>query len=309
MAKEPRVCIIIVNWNGLADTIECMNSLYKIDYGNFEIIIIDNASENNEPNKLRSEFKDVTIVELHRNLGFANANNIGILMGIQRNAEYVLLLNNDTIVDELFLKELVLAGESNPNIGIIGPTMYYYDKRSKVWFSGGKINLYTRHVQQIKNLTLVNGRQNRPTDYIAGACMLVKKEVFAKIGFLPREYFLGWEDIDFCISAKRSGYQVIFVPSSYIWHKVSRSYKRKNLAYRQVFFGFRNRVILRFKYLRGFRFYFFLILQMLGIVPIHMAYYLLVYRDPSRIKQIFAGLKAGLRDKGSRKCVFSLDYK
>lgn len=299
---------MIINWNGLADTIECINSLRNINYTNYEIIVVDNGSEDNESSKLRNEFKNIKIVKLEKNLGFANANNIGILLGIQHDSQYVLLLNNDTIVDKDFLKELISIGELNNDIGILGPVMYYYDSTSKVWFSGGKINLYTRHTQQTEMLNSKNAHF-QVTDYIAGACILIKKDVLAKIGLLPREYFLGWEDIDFCLSAKRNGYQVVFVPSSKIWHKVSRSYKRKNLIYRQVFFGFRNRVLLRFKYLRGEKFYLFLLVQILGIIPIHIAYYILIYRDIRRILPIFSGLRVGLRDRRSRKCVFTLDYK
>src|SRR5689334_2050484 len=102
---DPKVTIVIVNWNGFKDTVECINSLMKIDYSNFDIIVVDNGSSDNESDKLKSKFSNIMIISLKRNLGFAIANNVGIRIALNRGSDYVLLLNNDTVVDKKFLNE------------------------------------------------------------------------------------------------------------------------------------------------------------------------------------------------------------
>ena len=238
--------IVIVNWNGTKDTIECINSIMKIEYPNYNIIIVDNGSSSSEAALLREKLgKHSRIIELRRNLGFAIANNIGIRVALQNDAAFVLLLNNDTIVDSKFLNELMIVAGKDQRKGILGPKMYLYEEKDRLWYAGGRLNMYTRH--KTEGLYKIDSNQFnsiKQTDYIAGACMLIRKDVFNKIGLLPREYFLGWEDIDFCVTARKIGYQCIFVPSAVIWHKASASFKREGLDYKQVFLGFRNRIMM-----------------------------------------------------------------
>jgi GT2 family glycosyltransferase len=144
-------------------------------------------------------------------------------------------------------------------------------------------------------------------DYIAGACMLIRKNVFQNIGLLPRDYFLGWEDIDFCIAAKRNGYYCMFVPNSHIWHKVSSSYRRHNLSQKMVFFGFRNRVIMRYKFLSKYGFLLFLAIHFLIVMPVHILYYIVVYKDPNRVVNMYQGLIAGIKDRRNRKIIYKID--
>jgi GT2 family glycosyltransferase len=312
MTLEPKVTAVIVNWNGLKDTIECIESLMKIDYSNYDIIVIDNGSlTEEEPRKLKETFDSnnvrLKVVELKRNLGFANANNIGIRIALQNGAEYVLLLNNDTIVDPKFLKEMINAAKKDHKIGVLGPKMYYYDDRNRLWYAGGKVNMYFTHTQDAGKLDIGQYESTKLVDYVAGACMLIRKNVFRNIGLLPRDYFLGWEDIDFCIAAKRNGYCCMFVPNSYIWHKVSSSYRRHNLSRKMVFFGFRNRVIMRYKFLSKYGFLLFLAIHFLIVMPVHILYYIMVYKDPSRVVNMYRGLIAGIKDRRNRKIIYEID--
>ena len=117
---------------------------------------------------------------------------------------------------------------------------------------------------------------------------------------------MAWEDIDFCVAARRNGYQCLVVPKSIIWHKASASFKRQNLNYRQVFFGFRNRVIMRYKFLSMPQFCLFLIMQSTLVIPVHVVYYLAVYKDLTRIRSMFKGIAAGLKDMRHRKVLYAL---
>jgi GT2 family glycosyltransferase len=206
MINFPKVFIIVLHYQNWDDTNECLDSLKKIDYDNFEIMVIDNDKENQ---------------------GFAKGNNIGIKQALEKKADYILLLNNDTIVDPDFLKKLVEAGESGKQFGILGPVIYKYPT-NEIHFDGGKINrLYTKGMHQ-----------TGATDYITGACMLIKREVIEKIGLMDEDYFLYFEDVDWCLRARRAGYKCVVVPTSKIWHKVSSSAKENSFSY--IYYHTRN---------------------------------------------------------------------
>lgn len=303
-----RVSVVIVNWNGSKDTIECVRSLNRLNSLNYEIIIIDNASSDSE-RKLLVDYlgNKCLIVELRKNLGFALANNVGILIANQHGAEFVLLLNNDTVVDPSFLDEMLIVMQKNPSAGIAGGKVLLYDKSDRIWYAGGRLNMYLRH--KTEGLFQVDEPKfsfEKETDYVTGACMLIRASVFKKIGLLPREYFLGWEDIDYCFAARRSGFKCIYVPSSKIWHKASSSYKRHNSSYLQVFLGFKNRVIMRYKYLSRLQFTLFVSLQLGIIIPVHIVYYVAIYKDTNRVRNMLYGFRAGLKDRKNRKALVNI---
>ena len=305
---NPKVAIVIVNWNGISDTVECIESLMKIEYSDFNVIVVDNGSSNNDADKLKEKFSKIRVIALKRNLGFAIANNVGIRIALNAGADYVLLLNNDTIVDKKFLTELVKIAQNNSRIGILGSKQYFYDDKKRIWYAGGKLNmLFTHKSIGVRKLDSGQYERTEETDFVIGACMLVRKSVFESIGLLPREYFLGWEDIDFCIAAKKNKYTCMFVPSSIIWHKVSASYTRHNLGHKQVFYGFRNRVIMRHKFLPRSKFVLFILIHFFLVMPVHVVYYILVYKDPKRIKSMCQGFISGIRERGINKIKFNLD--
>lgn len=292
---SPKVAVIIVNWNGLNDTISCLNSLFRINYQNYEAIVVDNGSTGSDVEELRRLFGDrIVLFETFRNLGFAKANNIGIKYALKRDFDYVLLLNNDTEVDSDFLKELVNVAESDDGIGLVGPKMYFADPSDVLWFAGAKLNWYLGHFQRGDGQKDV-GRFNNvaETDYIPGACILVKRSVLCKIGGLPTEYFLGWEDIDFCVNARRHHFMCIYVPTAKIWHKLSASFKRGAMTGVQVTYGIRNRIMIRWKYLSRLKFFFFLFFFISFTFPLHLIVYALLYRDLNRIAAFIEGLKEG----------------
>ena len=237
---RPKVFIIILNYNGWKDTRECLKSLEVLNYNNFEVIVVDNGSKE----KLKCESLNFKIVQFFNkeNLGFSRGNNIGIKYALENNTNYILLLNNDIIARPDFLEKLVKVAENDKKTGILGPRIYKYslDKSlNKVHFAGGKINwLYTKAIHQKR----AEYKQTLNSDYITGACMLIKRKVIDKIGLMPEKYFLYFEDVDWCLKAQRAGYKCVLVPNAKIWHKVSQSTKPGSFSY--IYYHTRNGLLL-----------------------------------------------------------------
>ena len=230
--KNPKVSIIILNWNGWKDTIECINSINKISYPNYEIIVVDNASYEEDIKILKNRYKNkIRLIVNDKNYGFAKGNNIAIKQVLRENkSKYILLLNNDTIVDSNFLNELVKVGESDENIVILGPKMYYYNfnnKKNVIWFGGGSINWRKypgyHHIDQFKEDNKKLSMLPIKTQWISGACMMVNTRLISPL--LNEKYYFGCEDIDKCLSLNNK-YKIVYVPKAMIWHKVGRSRKK-----------------------------------------------------------------------------------
>jgi len=226
-SEEPTIVIIILNWNGIEDTVECLESLKKIIYPNYQVIVVDNGSEGNDVKTLRERFADyVHVIENDRNYGFAEGNNIGMRYALMSSEpDYVLLLNNDTVVDPHFLSELVRAAENDSKIGILGPGIYDYYKPGVIMSAGGRISWWrgtTPHTA-LDNLS-DKGGSVQEVDRIEGCCLLARRDVLEKVGMLDPEYFAYWEETDWCVRARRGGYRICCALNSRIWHKGKHSY-------------------------------------------------------------------------------------
>jgi len=238
----PKIFVIILNWNNQKDTYECIESFENNDYPNYRIVIVDNGSEN----KLKINNPNIKIIYNQNNLGYAGGNNVGIKYALKNNADYILLLNNDTLVDDNFLTKLIEVGESNPKFGIIGPKIYFAEDKNKLWSTGGKINwLYNKAIMRGYN-EIDNKQYDEPktqkTDFITGCCLLIKKEVINKISLIPEDYFLYYEDIDWCLKTKKAGFKCVFAPEAQIYHKGSQSSVEHSSPY--IYYHIRNGLLL-----------------------------------------------------------------
>lgn len=271
--NEPLVYVILVNYKGLQDTIECIESLKDITYKNYKIIVVDNASLDNSVEILKSTYSDeIILIDLKENLGFAGGNNEGIKLAVKENADYVLLLNNDTIVDKNFLQALVKRAEENEKTGIVGGKIYYFDDKNLIWYAGAKINSFTGSTRHIGVDQYDEGQFNKviDVDYVTGCLMLLPVEVIKKVGMMNEEYFLYYEETDWSVRIKKAGYKLLYEPQSIIYHKVSSSTKKINYVMSYYYdrnsyyfimknYGFINRVFmyvykrifLLLKYIKG----------------------------------------------------------
>jgi len=266
---EPKVAIIVLNWNGECDTIECLESLGQITYSNYEIIVVDNGSAYQSIEAIKDYTKGKINVESHffnytainkpmqvaeyifhelqvasgvkttknelpptrkltlilneKNLGFAEGNNVGMRYAMKYlRPEYILLLNNDTVVHPNFLSLLVETAKSEEMVGAVGPAIYFYDDPGCLQSLGGKTNMWTgRRTPFIRN-----GKQSAietHVDYITGTSILFNTEIVAKVGLLDPDYFMYVEDIDWCFRIKKKGYSILVNPNATVWHKSSAS--------------------------------------------------------------------------------------
>lgn len=240
----PKVFIIILNWNGAEDTIACLDSLKAIDYPNFEIIFVDNHSGGDDVEvveKIHKDFLRVTI-RTDKNLGFSGGNNIGIEYALNNSAEYIMLLNNDTIVESNFLSELIKDIDNDENVGIFTPLINYNSKRDTVWCAGGFISkIRASGFPYGINKNEDGFKTDRFCTFASGCCMLIKREVFEKVGLLDENYFLYLEDTDFCARTVKAGYKIKFVGSSKIFHKVFSTTGKVN-SLMPLYYSVRNRL-------------------------------------------------------------------
>jgi len=220
----PRVALIILSWNGKADTLACLASLARIDYPNPWLIVVDNGSSDGSAEAVREAYPGVTLIENGANLGFAEGNNVGIRHALDHGADHILLLNNDTEVAPDFLTALVDAAERG-GAGVYGPKIYYHAEPERIWCAGNDWTGWPGGFRQVGD-----GEPDGPafgseteTDYIIGCALFVPAEVFRTVGLLDPAFFLTYEETDWCYRARKAGHRCVVVPRSRIWHKVAVS--------------------------------------------------------------------------------------
>ena len=255
-----KLAIVILNFNGLGDTLTCLDSVRKLKTDDvfLETIVVDNFSSDGSQEAL-PKIKDIVVVQNHDNLGYAGGNNVGIKYALKRGADAVLILNNDTIVEPKLIMNLVAALNQGD---LISPKIYFaagyefhklrYSQKEAgrvIWSAGGEIdwsNVLGKHL----GVDEVDGGQfakRKQITFATGACMFVKREVFEKIGYFDERYFLYLEDMDFCVKAKNAGFKIIFEPKAVIWHKNASSSGGSG-SQLQDYYITRNRLIFAFKY-------------------------------------------------------------
>ena len=237
--KNFKICIIILNWNGLDDTLECLDSVKKIDYPNFNVIVVDNGSTDNSVEVIKKRFSEVTLIATGKNLGFAEGNNVGMRYAMSKGTDYILLLNNDTTVDARLLSSLVEAAEQNLDAGIFGAKIYYYSEPDKIWYAGATWNRESSYFHIIGTGEIDNGSAFESiyeTDYACGCALFVRTEVIYKVGLMDPKYFLTYEESDWCYKARKAGFKVLFAPQAKVWHKVSSSFGGARSPLQQYFY-------------------------------------------------------------------------
>ncbi|MCP4255719.1 MAG: glycosyltransferase family 2 protein [Candidatus Scalindua sp.] len=224
---SPKVTIIILHLKNIPCIVDCVVSLNKITYQNYDIIVVHNGPENKALiNALSPVSQHITkVIDTEANLGFARGNNIGIRHALKDGAEYVLLINDDTEVSSDFLARMIEVAEMQPNAGMLGPKILLYDLPQKIWFEGAGFNNKTCEVTTagFNNAEKCGDNIIVESDYITGCALLVKRKVIEKIGLLDERFFLYWEDVDWGLRCIKSGFANLVVTHSLIRHKASAS--------------------------------------------------------------------------------------
>lgn len=221
----PKIVIILLNWNGKKDTLECLASLQKVDYPQFQTIIVDNGSTDQSVAAFRQAYPHIPVLETKANLGFAGGNNVGIEWALRHHADWILLLNNDTTVDPQFLNAFIHASKEQPKAKILGAKILRYHQPKIIDHLGG---FWNGHKGEF--ISPESGQTDHPyfnmqrVDYVCGAALLMHRSVPETIGLLEPKFFLFWEESDFCYRALRAGLQVWTAPEAKVWHKVSSSF-------------------------------------------------------------------------------------
>ena len=221
--NSPKVSIIILNWNGLKDTIDCLESLKKITYPNYEVIVVDNGSRGNDAQVLNENFGDyIHLIHNDKNYGYTGGNNIGIRYALSTSSpDYFLILNNDVVVAPDFLTPMIKIAKDDNSIGIIGPKLYYYDFPSIIYSAGMTTNMRLGAFSSIGHKQLDTGQYDiqQEVDSIAGCCLLVSKKVIHEVGTFDESFFSYCDEIDYCFRAQRDGFRNMYVPQAIAWHK------------------------------------------------------------------------------------------
>lgn len=240
MHQEFKLSIITVNYNGYKDTCELIDSIPFDD--SMEVIVVDNASKENEANHIQKRYPQVKVIRSGKNLGFAGGNNLGIKAA---KGNYLLLINNDTIFKDFIIQPLIDRLESKSQIGMVCPKIRFIWGTNPIQFAG-----YTPLSKiTVRNQSIGFGEEDQgqyetahPTPYAHGAAMLIKREALGKVGLMPEDYFLYYEELDWSMMFTRAGYQIWYDPACTIYHKESQSTGQKSPL--RTYYITRNRLLL-----------------------------------------------------------------
>lgn len=263
-----RIAIIVVHYNTDEDTNQCLASLTKISKKGWQqkVYVVDNGSkELYLAPKLRG-LKDLEVLRSESNLGFTGGTNLGIEHALSEfEADFVLLLNSDTLVEKNFLKHLYQAAKDQPDSGLLNPLVFFareyeyhqhsyqsLDLGKVIWFAGGSIDWehlvgFHRGVDELDRDQFASGYNPLESQFATGCCLLIKREVIETIGYMDESFFLYWEDVDYSLRARKAGFKISLVPDSIIWHKNAGSSDGVGSRVQQ-YYQTRNRFALAIRY-------------------------------------------------------------
>lgn len=290
--NHPFVSIITVNYNNTVVTGQLLESLKKIAYVNFEVIVVDNASNENPTEELKKIFPEAKVILSNENLGFAGGNNLGIA---HSRGEFLFFLNNDTELQERTINYLIERLQSDESIGVVSPKIVYFDQPSIIQYAGfTEINPITARNSTIGFMAPDNGKFDLPmeTSFAHGAAMMMSREVVEKVGKMPEEYFLYYEELDWCEKIKRAGYKIFYEPKSVILHKESMSVGKESPS--KTYYLTRNRILFMRRNYPGVPFFIFIVYFALVALPKNIVHFMILLKL-QHVKSIFKGLAWNLK--------------
>jgi protoporphyrinogen oxidase/GT2 family glycosyltransferase len=224
MAREtlnPLVYAVLLTYNHYEDTRECLESLLQSEYEEMKVVLVDNGSSDGTPDSVRSDFPSVQVIENHQNLGVPAGYNVGFQHAMANGADYILMLNNDTVVPPNMVAKLLDVAEADPKVGIVMPKVLYYGTQDEIWSSGGRYRSFPPAI-------LLKDRQQdtevvQMIEYAPSCGLLIHRKAFEKAGLFDPGYFFLFDDWDFSERVRALGMHIWYTPEASLWHKVSRT--------------------------------------------------------------------------------------
>ena len=288
MYDQPLVSIVTINWNSTTVTCEFLSSIRKNNsYRNIEVIVVDNASDQNPTSFLVSSFPSVRVIRNSKNLGFSGGNNVGIKAAA---GDYIFVVNNDTEFTPGLIESLLSVFQRKEDAGIVCPKFHYYFNKGVIEFAGyNRINIFTGRNHMIGKGEYDNGQYDvlTQTHYAHGGGMMVSRKALEEVGSMPEEFFLYYEEIDWSVQFKKKGYHIYFQPEGLIYHKESMTTGKNSPL--KTYYLTRNRILfmrrnISFPKLSVFFVYFTLI-----AIPKNCITYLL-NKQPDHLRSFWKGI-------------------
>jgi GT2 family glycosyltransferase len=244
---------ILVNWNLKQDTLDCVASLFAAGARPGQVIVVDNGSSDGSAHALRKQFgPTVYIIERGQNLGFAGGCNLGLRYALDQQAEWIFILNNDTVVDTAIFAEWARAAQASKDYAIIAPLILYHSEPNRIWYLGDRLAPASLITYPISRNQIDDGRFPAivPADFVCGCGMFVRREVFERIGLFDPSFFMYAEEVDLCWRARTAGFRLACATRAKMWHKISVSADRDRPMTRYL--RIRNQIRFYQRYARGY---------------------------------------------------------
>lgn len=216
MGNSSKIFVVVLNWNGKEVLLNCLRSVFSLDHMNFEVVVVDNASRDGSLESARSSFGRAHFIVNETNNGFAAGMNIGIKFALSKGAQYVWVLNNDTVCGRESLRELLSAAEQEDKCAIFSPLIL--TPSGKAWFSAGKIDFLRMRAYHTDPDVSIRESEPYESGYLSGCAMFFSRTTIKKVGFFDENYFLYYEDADLSVRAKKAGCRLLVAPKSVIVH-------------------------------------------------------------------------------------------
>ncbi|KAA0229999.1 glycosyltransferase family 2 protein [candidate division KSB1 bacterium] len=292
--NAPLVVAVVLNWNGYDDTAKCVLSLQKAAYANLQIILVDNASTDGSAGRLERDFPELPFIKLSHNGGYAAGNNAGIKLALERRADYVLVLNNDVVVEPGFLWPMVQLAEKNPAAGVVTCKALLQSGNGRIYCTGGNLSRL-----RCGGVPLPPGERDREGEvqFISGCILLARREVFEKLGSFDERFFMYFEDVEFSRRVRRQ-FKLFYTPAGVVYHKSGGGDKWKNYTETYLYYTSRNRLWVFQNESRAYRLYVILygFLNAFAKSAVIAAHSFPVRRQENRSEKRLMALWRGMRD-------------
>lgn len=286
--SKPAVGVVIVNWN-LKDSLrETLKSFRKVNYPDLQIVVSDNASSDGSQDMVRAEFPEVHLLTREKGLGYAKGASIG-LEYLTDQTKYIFSTTNDVEVDPEMISRLVEYAEKNPDAGVVGTKILFYDRPDVIWHAGGRINPLHGHPRHIGWERKDHPRYDhvRECDYVTGCGFLLRSEALKKAGYFKEDLVFYAEDAELCYRIRENGYRIMFLPSARMWHKVETTLAKNRAV--QLQYSTRNSLYLLQRHRVGW-YPLSLWVYIFAVCPVKMAFFAICFRW-ANARGIFRGIR------------------